>query len=110
MANTLMRASAFAGRSPMAARMTRGLAVQSGAKTWAVSPSAFKVGRAHFSSDKWPNRATKPIGIGETIPAGAMVDDLVLEGGFDPAKKCFKEICAGKTVLVIGQPGAFTPC
>ena len=61
--------------------------------------------RAPFSS--WPNRATKPIGVGETVPAGAMVDDLVLGGGFDPVKKCFKECSAGKTVVVVGQPGAF---
>ena len=39
-----------------------------------------------------------------------MVDDLVLGGGFDPLKKCFKECSAGKTVVVVGQPGAFTPC
>jgi hypothetical protein len=75
-----------------------------------MSPSALTVGRANFSAGRWPNRATKPIGINEAIPTGAMVDDLVLGGGFAPEKKCFKECCAGKTVLVVGQPGAFTPC
>jgi hypothetical protein len=86
--------------------MTRGLAVQPGAKTWAVAPSALKVGRAHFSLAS----PSKTIAVGESIPAGAMVDELVLGGGFDPAKKCFKECVAGKKVLVVGQPGAFTPC
>ena len=104
-ANTLMRTSALTCRSPIAARMTRGLAVQSGPAKWAAPSSAPRVGRAPFSS--WPNRATKPISVGETVPAGAMVDDLVLGGGFDPVKKCFKECSAGKTVVVVGQPGAF---
>ena len=107
-AKTLTRTSALTCRSPIAARMTRGLAVQSGPAKWAAPSSAPRVGRAPFSS--WPNRATKPISVGETVPAGAMVDDLVLGGGFDPVKKCFKECSAGKTVVVVGQPGAFTPC
>jgi peroxiredoxin len=39
-----------------------------------------------------------------------MVDDLCLAGGFDPKKLDFKTLCVGEKVIVLGQPGAFTPC
>jgi peroxiredoxin len=38
------------------------------------------------------------------------VDDLCLKGGFSPASMDFASVCAGAKVIVLGQPGAFTPC
>lgn len=55
-------------------------------------------------------RQAPQIGIGSTIPDGCMVDDLCLAGGFDPKKLDFKTFCGGEKVIVLGQPGAFTPC
>jgi peroxiredoxin len=55
-------------------------------------------------------RQAPQISIGASIPTGMTVDDLCLKGGFSPASMDFASVCAGAKVIVLGQPGAFTPC
>jgi peroxiredoxin len=55
-------------------------------------------------------RQAPQISIGASLPEGATVDDLCLQGGFNPSALDFKTACAGEKVIILGQPGAFTPC
>merc|ERR1719491_2737484 len=41
--------------------------------------------------------------VGDTVP------DVMLDRGFPAEKFSFKELCAGKKVVLVGLPGAFTP-
>lgn len=42
--------------------------------------------------------------VGDTLPEGAFLDE-----GFPPKQVPLKEICAGKKIVLVGLPGAFTP-
>jgi peroxiredoxin len=55
-------------------------------------------------------RQAPQIGLGASIPEGLTCDDLCLAGGFSPKAIDFKAACAGEKVIILGQPGAFTPC
>jgi peroxiredoxin len=55
-------------------------------------------------------RQAPQIALGATLPEGITVDDLCLSGGFSPKGIDFKSVCEGGKVIVLGQPGAFTPC
>jgi len=43
------------------------------------------------------------IKVGDTLP------DVSLDLGFPPEKFSVKKACAGKKIVVVGLPGAFTP-
>jgi len=40
---------------------------------------------------------------------GDLVPDVFLDKGFPPEKLNLAEWCTGKTVVLVGLPGAFTP-
>ena len=44
------------------------------------------------------------VAIGDSIPA-----DITLDFGFPPEKINLAERCAGKKIILLGLPGAFTP-
>jgi peroxiredoxin len=47
---------------------------------------------------------------GAKIPAGLKLDECLDPEGFDAEHFDLAEICAGKKVVLLGLPGAFTPC
>ena len=49
-------------------------------------------------------RAASTVAVGDAIPPG-----VELHAGFPPAKFSVADRLAGRTVLLVGLPGAFTP-
>jgi len=46
-----------------------------------------------------------PVKVGDTMPS------ITLDEGFNPIKAVdIAERCKGKKVIILGLPGAFTPC
>lgn len=43
------------------------------------------------------------------IKVGDALPDVSLDEGFPPEKVKMKEFCSGKTFVLVGLPGAFTP-
>jgi peroxiredoxin len=56
--------------------------------------------------------AKKPIAVGDSITSASVdvVGRLYDAGYFEGTATDFKTLCAGKKVVLLGQPGAFTPC
>mmetsp|Transcript_21838 Transcript_21838/g.44736 ORF Transcript_21838/g.44736 Transcript_21838/m.44736 type:complete len:139 (+) Transcript_21838:67-483(+) len=67
----------------------------------AVAARALAVGRQSSVTTKAV--ICKAVKVGDTIP------DVSLDKGFPPSKVSLKEACAGKKVVLVGLPGAFTP-
>jgi len=45
-----------------------------------------------------------------TVKVGDEIPNVGLDDGFPPEKLMLGDYCKGKTVVVVGLPGAFTPC
>ena len=43
------------------------------------------------------------------VKVGDLVPDIDLDYGFPPEKVNLKKYCAGKRIVLVGLPGAFTP-
>jgi len=67
----------------------------------AVAARALAVGRQSSVTMQAAN--SKAAKVGDRIP------DVSLDKGFPPSKVSLKEACAGKKVVLVGLPGAFTP-
>jgi len=47
---------------------------------------------------------------GKQIPKGLKLSKIPEPEGFDPELYELSALCAGKKVILLGLPGAFTPC
>jgi len=50
--------------------------------------------------------AAAPVKVGDTLPDNS---DLAFHLGFPPEKVSLRKLCKGRTIVVVGLPGAFTP-
>jgi len=45
-----------------------------------------------------------------TVKVGDEIPNVGLDDGFPPEKVMLGDYCKGKTIVLVGLPGAFTPC
>jgi len=56
------------------------------------------------------NTVPKQCAPGTKIPKGLKLSKIPEPEGFDPELYELSALCAGKKVILLGLPGAFTPC